>query len=191
VLRGKPRARVLARNSERARQFVVYGGKVKEIPLTKGMVAIVDDEDYPELSKHKWYCALCMGKSYAARQIRLKNGGQAKSYMHREILGVGKGEHVDHISADTLDDRRSNLRICTMAQNQHNRQKTRGNTTSRFKGVWRDKFGRYRAQIHCGNVKINLGSYHSEQEAAYAYNAAATSFWGDFARLNVIDDQQR
>lgn len=145
---------------------------MKEIQLTQGMVAIVDDEDYEEFSKHKW-CFSNVG--YAQRRSGI--------YLHRVIAGAKPGEFVDHINRDRLDNRRSNLRICTKQQNQHNQGPRKG--TSKYKGVsLRKDTGKYTACIHHNYKKINLGSFLTEEEAAEAYNKAALMYHGEFAFSN-------
>ena len=150
---------------------------MKTINLTRGMVAIVDDQDYEWLSQFKWYyCPV----GYAARR---QNGKHI--YMHRLIAGAKPGEYVDHINRNKLDNRRSNLRICTRQQNQHNQGPRRG--TSRYKGVsYRKDTGKYSAQIHFNGKKISLGSFATEDEAALAYNEAARKYHGEFAYQNKI-----
>lgn len=147
------------------------------INLTRGMTAIVDAEDYDWLSKIEWsYSAV----GYAAGR---HNGRYV--YMHRMIVGAKPGEYVDHINRNKLDNRRSNLRICTKQQNQHNQGPRRG--TSRYKGVsYRRDTGKYTAQIHYNWKKISLGSFDTEEQAARAYNEAARKYHGEFAYQNKI-----
>lgn len=88
---------------------------MREIPLTKGQVAMVSDEDYPELSQHKWYAERKGKKWYAARSI-----GRVKQYMHRFLMGEPDCI-VDHVDSDGLNNQRENLRLATHEQNSCNR----------------------------------------------------------------------
>jgi hypothetical protein len=147
----------------------------REIALSRGLVALVDDEDYERLAQHRWYATT---GPYAAR----KKDGKV-IYMHREILGlVGRSSRVyaDHKNRNTLDNRRSNLRMCTQTQNMGNVGPRRGR---RFKGVSR-RGGSWRAYINLQYRQIGLGAYTSEEDAARAYDAAALKYFGEFACLN-------
>lgn len=147
---------------------------MKEITLTKNMVAIVDDEDYEKFSKWKW--------SFSNVGYAQRTGGV---YLHRLIAGAKPGEFVDHINRDKLDNRRSNLRICNKQQNQHNQGPRKG--SSSYKGVSiRKDTGKYTACIHHNYKKINLGSFVTEEEAALAYNEAARKYHGEFAFCNEV-----
>jgi len=161
---------------------------MKKIPLTQGQVALVEDTDYKELSKYKWYAKYnkCTNSFYAVRKIKTINGRLAFP-MHRQILGLEYGDyrHVDHINHNTLDNRRDNIRICTRSQNGGNRRRNK-NTVSKYKGIHQEKSTHWSAQIgYCGN-KIHLGTFLTEKEAAVAYNKAAKKYFGEFACLNLV-----
>jgi hypothetical protein len=169
---------------------------MKEIPLTRGYVALVDDEDYERLSKNKWYVVVSNPKTvpiiYAARSVhspRSQGSHMQQIWMHREVLGLPRTrtpEQADHRNGETLDNRRNNLRVATRSQNGGNRRKS-GGCVSIFKGV--DIFkpnGRWRAMIGRNGAKKHLGYFGTEKEAALAYNAAALARWGEFARLNEV-----
>lgn len=145
---------------------------MKEIPLTQGKVALVDDEDYPQLSDIAWYCH----RGYAVTSIFSR---KTTVLMHRLILLPPEKLQVDHINHNKLDNRRANLRLATQTQQNGNRLKFLG--TSRFKGVsWRNRPKCWLVQCH----QTYVGSFEDEIEAAKAYNAAALKYWGDFAHLN-------
>jgi hypothetical protein len=104
--------------------------------------------------------------------------------MHRELMNQPKGFLVDHRNTDTLDNRRSNLRLATCSQNQWNRQKIK-NTTSRFVGVsFYKSRKKWVAYIDAAGKRISLGYFNSEIDAARAYDEAAKKYHGEFARLN-------
>jgi hypothetical protein len=157
---------------------------MKSIPLTRGFVTVVDDQNYEWLSQWSWCASSNRGQPYAIRGVNLGNGKHEGIKMHRVIINAPDGMEVDHISGDRLDNQRSNLRLCTVKQNRINRRRNnRG--TSRYKGVTR--VGKWwLAQIQHDYVKHHLGKYSSEQDAALAYNEAAKRLHGEFARLNEV-----
>lgn len=109
-----------------------------------------------------------------------------KVLMHRLILLAPDTTLVDHINGDPLDNRRENLRYATQSQQNANRHRTFG--ASRFKGVYRRRDGlKWCAQCRVpGGKQRYLGSFDSEEDAARAYNAAATELFGEYARLNDL-----
>lgn len=147
---------------------------MKRIPLTKGKFAIVDDEDFEELSKHKWNIS---SKGYACRMVG-NNPGRKQILMHREILRTPKGLFTDHIDGNKSNNQRSNLRFCTAGENMRNRKKYSNNTTG-FKGV--TQCGKYiSARIQCDGRVIALGSFSTLKQAAAAYIKAAKELFGEF-----------
>lgn len=153
----------------------------KEIQLSQGKVALVDDEDYEELNQHKW-CAMKDYKTfYAMRSIQL-DGHQHTLRMHNAIMGT-KG--IDHKNNDGLDNRRDNLRKATASQNSHNKSKY-SNNTSGYRGVYWDRRNKkWRAQIGVNGKQRRLGYFSSALEAASAYDEAALELHGEFARTNI------
>lgn len=158
----------------------------KEIPLTKGKVAIVDAEDYERVAAHKWHatCSSRRRRWYAARNVTLACGRQTKVRMHRFILNAPSAFQVDHENGDGLDNRKCNLRKATNADNQHNRQLS-VSTVSSFKGVKRERrTGRYEARLWHNGKAVHLGTFPTATEAARAYDAKAIELFGEFARPN-------
>ena len=158
----------------------------REIELTQGKVAIVDDDDYEELSQYHWYAYRDKrtSKFYAARSIPTKPNKTAIS-MHRHIMGLERGDSrtVDHKNVEaTLDNRRSNLRIATRANNTANRGKFMKGTSSQYKGVSKHGNG-WVAGIGYGDKDIYLGKYSTEYEAHLAYCRAALKYHGEFANF--------
>ena len=158
----------------------------KEIPLTRGQFAIVDDEDYIWLNQWKW-CAIKREYTWYAERRELKSISGKILRMHRVIIGARAGELVDHINGNGLDNRRTNIRICTHSQNLMN-SSNKKNCSSKFKGVyWHKKGRKWAAQIQMRGSYKYLGLFSSEIDAAIAYNNAAIENFGEFARLNAIE----
>ena len=163
---------------------------MKKIPLSKGKFALVDDKDYPEMSKYKWYAWFNGRYWYARRYCKVKNKTGVKVFMHRQILGLELGDkrigdHKDHC---TLDNRRKNLRICTRQQNAMN-IKSNKYGTSKYKGVcWDKRYSKWKSEIMIDGKHIFLGYFKSEIESAQAYNKAAKKYFREFASLNIIED---
>lgn len=161
---------------------------MKEIPLSRGQVAIVDDEDYEALAQHKWHAHRRSGGAlYAARTTSRSVKPRRLIYMHREVTGARKGQAVDHRNHNGLDNRRENLRVCDTRQNAGNMRKLR-KATSQYKGVWFDfSRGKWEAMIRGpggSGPRRFLGRFATEAEAAAAYDKAALEVFGEFALLN-------
>ncbi|GAB4486607.1 MAG: hypothetical protein OHK0019_00560 [Saprospiraceae bacterium] len=153
---------------------------MKKIPLTQGLFAIVDDEDYEELMKYKWSADKGNSTYYAQRTII----AQRKNVrMHRQIIGVTNPKlDVDHKNGNGLDNRRENLRVCTRSFNNAN-SKTPKDNKSGHKGVCWDK-ERKRWAVRIG--RKHIGRYKDLRDAALAYNKAAIEIYGEFARINHL-----
>ena len=153
--------------------------EVKRIPLTQNRFAIVDAADYERLSVFKWQVNINRHTCYAVR-----TNGRGKIKMHREILQPPGDMHCDHINHDGLDNRRCNLRICTPAQNCYNKRPL-PNHSSQYKGVsFEPVTKKWRAIIKYHGIKIHIGFYEFEQDAAIAYDDLALQLFGEFAYLN-------
>jgi AP2 domain len=168
---------------------------MKSIPLTKGYTALVSNSDYEELSQFNWSVVMPGGPSSRRRYaIRFENGKGI--YMHRQILAdelTPERNQCDHIDGDGLNNLRNNLRPCTRSENQRNRSAApRKGRSSQFKGVTRTPSG-WRAQIVSlpRQRQMFLGTFESEIVAARAYDQAAISYHGQFARLNFPQSEAR
>jgi|ERR1035437_4627903 hypothetical protein len=151
---------------------------MKQIPLTKGKFALVDDEDYDFLMQWKW--------CYAGKYARRHSPRPTKKWiiMHKLINGTDDSLQTDHIDGNPMNNQRHNLRDATPLQNARNRPSYK-NSFSKFKGVAKNK-NKLKAYIRVEGKLIHLGcfSIDREIEAAKAYDAAALKYFGDFARLN-------
>lgn len=149
---------------------------MKEI-ISKGYSIIVDDDVYEWASKISWTIDTS-GYTHYARC--------GKGRLHRMILHASTGVCVDHINGNGLDNRRHNLRICSIAENNRNVSKRKGSTTSRYKGVyWNKRLKKYEAHIKDKGKVYYLGLYSNEEDAAKAYDIEAARRFGDFARMNL------
>lgn len=160
---------------------------MKEIPLTQGKVALVDDSDWEWLSQWRWYANPAKNKWYACRHAPMINGVRyPKLYMHRELLLLTNEDiEVDHRDGNGLNNQRYNLRKTTHQCNQQNVRTTTG--TSQYKGVtWHKDRNKWCAQIKTNNKRYHLGRFPQDQEieAAKAYDAKAVELFGEFACLN-------
>lgn len=158
------------------------GGVVREISLSKGKVALVDDIDFEYLSQRKW----CFERYAVSTSKKLDGGKRRRLYMHRLIIPTAK--MVDHIDGNKLNNQRNNLRACTHTQNSQNSKIPKKNKvkSSQYKGVnWHDKSNKWRAYIVIDKKNIHIGTFSNEEDAATAYNLAATINFGDYARVNI------
>lgn len=154
-----------------------------EIKLTRGMVALVDYEDYVVLSRYKWLALKHYNSYVAARGVYNKETKKVKTVlMHRIITNCPNNFQVDHKNGNVLDNRKHNLRICTAKQNCQNR-KTRIDNKLRVKGVTK-KNNKFAATIYINKKQIWLGVFDTIKQATMAYNKAAIKYFGEFARTN-------
>jgi hypothetical protein len=154
---------------------------MREIELTKGRVALVDDDDFDRLNQYKW----CLGGDSQYTYYARRQSGRENIFMHRVILDAPADLHVDHIDGDGLNNQRSNLRLVTRSQNHQNRRPDT-NARSRYKGVsWVSAYSKWRATIKVQGKRYSLGYHANEVDAARAYDTAARLHYGEYARLNL------
>jgi len=172
----------------------------KTIPLTKGQVALVDDDDYERLMQWKWQAQRDpkTRSFYAVRTSKKTDPGDYDRcaryhiYMHREIMHAQPEQQCDHKNHTGWDNRKANMRLCTHGENCHNREKykegsSRHKGNSQHKGVsWHKRDCKWRAYIRYKGHQYSLGYFTDEDEAGLAYNKAALKYFGEFAHLNPI-----
>jgi hypothetical protein len=153
------------------------------IPLTQGQNTIVDAADYEWLNQWNWLAHWNPHtKSFYASRYAVCAARCKTFYMAREIMGCGKAEEADHISHDTLDNRRTNLRKSTRQQNARNKRR-RLDSQNQYKGIcWRRDAKKWTARIN----GVHLGYFSDPVDAAHAYDEAAKRLHGEFACLNFI-----
>ncbi|WP_434439742.1 AP2 domain-containing protein [Lentzea sp. E54] len=163
---------------------------MKQVPLSKGYVALVDDEDFELVSAHRW-CVVMPGKNvYAVRKVRRGDGSWTNQSLHRFLLDAGPGERVGHLDGDGLNCARTNLRRVSRSESSYNACRTRGhgrqsNNKSGFIGVsWDARLGKWRAQIQVAGQKKHLGHHPTAEDAARARDRAAIELHGELAVLN-------
>lgn len=160
---------------------------MKEIQITQGMKALIDDDDYESVSRYKWY-RVRPAKSRTLNYAAAKNypdGGRSTLLMHRLIINAPKGVVVDHIDGDGLNNQKTNLRLCTQGQNNFNSRINKTNTSG-FIGVCPHGKNSYRAYISINNKTIHIGNFKDPKEAAKARNEVASRLRGEFAVLNPV-----
>ena len=153
---------------------------MKTIPLTHNTFAFIDDADFELVSQFKWW----LGANGYAYTTHTRT---TKSLMHRMLLAPPKGQFIDHIDGNRLNNQRSNLRLCTYTQNQQNTKK-RIRSSSLFKGVFLDQPQRgkrkWSVQIQVQGKREHIGRFENERHAALAYDLWAKDLFGEFAKTN-------
>jgi hypothetical protein len=151
---------------------------MRQIPLTQGYVALVDDEDYERVVRlGKWHAKTKRG----VNAVYACHSGSSKVSLHGFVTGWS---YVDHINGDGLDNRRANLRQATHAGNMQNQRRPKNNTSG-YKGVsWHRATGKWRAYIKRDGKQVHLGIFDTPEAAAHAYDDASRELHGAFSRPN-------
>ena len=155
------------------------------IELQDGMCALVDPEDHDRVAARKWYAVTRRSRGWVERV------SSGTTNLHNFVLGVetDRRTYIDHKNRNPLDNRKANLRACNPSQNMMNSRKIRRvkGTSSRHKGVtWDRQAKKWRSRIKKDGIRYCLGLHRDEDQAALAYNRAATEMFGEFARLNEV-----
>ena len=146
--------------------------------ITHSGAEVLVDNDAVDLLRAYTWCVSGNGS------VMSRTKGPA-TILHRLLLNAQPGDFVDHINGNPLDNRKSNLRVCSKQQNEFN-TKVRKDNTSGYRGVCRTRAGRFRAYINRDGKQYNLGVYATPEEAAVAYNLKAAELFGAYARPNLI-----
>lgn len=160
-----------------------------EIPLNSikypGLKAIIDKEDYDRVNDLPWHPEVSRTTVYVRTS---RNSKTPNKSLHRFIMNAKPGQVVDHINFNGLDNRKANLRFCSVKENADHSRKYR-DSTSNFKGVsWQMSAQKWRAQIQAEPGRLlYLGSFIDETEAAKVYDQKAKELFGEFAVLNFPD----
>ena len=167
---------------------------MREIVLSSGEVCFVDDLDYEFLSQWHWVRVRSKSNLYAGRTVRTGRGF-GKLLMHRLLTGAIKGQQVDHIDRNTLNNCRTNLRLCKQSENNANSvgcPSQRKYSSYKGVGMWNhDGYAFWTARVKKGGKYIHRSYHKTEKEAALAYDSAAREAFGNFARLNFpLDGEQ-
>lgn len=160
-------------------------GSTREVPLSQGLVALVDEADFAKVMAAGSWHAHFDGWTYYARRNVWRDGKCHTVRMHNFITGWS---YVDHVNGDGLDNRRANLRQATRGQNMANRRTPRTNRSG-FKGVAKHRSGRWQARIWHERRMRSLGLFATPEDAARAYDAAAKELFGEFARPNFPEEK--
>ena len=162
---------------------------MKEIPVTGGRFALVDDEDYDWLSGYKWFeCCVNGRELYIGTSVKTGPKKWKTVTMHRMVLGVEPRIPIDHIDGNSLNNQKSNLRLTTNGLNRANSLKKKGKW--RYKGAYFYK-NKWQAQIRVNKKCITIGYFYDEESAARAYDDAARKYFGEHARVNFPKQGER
>lgn len=172
----------------------IFGRKTAKIPLGRsGYYAIIDKSDWDLARGYFWRLFRATKARHRYAVATVANPDKGRGYqlrLHRLLLGLSPDNPlvVDHINGDGLDNRRSNLRIATIAQNARN-SIPRGRT--KLKGVCLRKSRRYAVRIWnaASGVTENLGTFDTSTEAALVYDQRARELHGEYARLNFPNER--
>jgi hypothetical protein len=160
----------------------------KQISLTQGKFALVDDADYEWLNQWKWQAAKGARTSYDVwYAVRCETKRPRKRiFMHRVIMSTPEDMITDHVDHDGLNNQRYNLRSCTKSQNTANsRKRSSQKGTSKYKGVsWNKGVSKWQAEIQGPTKRYYLGLFLSAEDAAIIYDKKAIELFGDFAYVN-------
>ena len=149
------------------------------------LLCVIDTADYPLVKDYRWFPRIRQSGGVDVQTTFWKSGKRINLRLHR--LLCPDSASVDHCDGQPLNNVRSNLRLASRTQQAANTRKPTKGRGSKYKGVSKDR-NRFRAIIEPFGKKISLGTFDTETEAAIAYNTAAKKYFGEFARLNEIDE---
>lgn len=149
--------------------------------LSDGTTFLFDADLFDKIKDIKWY-------------VSYRNGTGKPMYiinrygkpLHQVLFNKKSGFELDHISLDTLDNRRCNVRFCTHQQNQINQPLQRNNTSGVSGVSYYPARKKYRARIKISQHEIHLGYYNTFQEAVQARNVGMECMFGEYGRYNNV-----
>ena len=159
---------------------------MKQIELTQGKIALVDDEDYDLCMQFNWFARVTRDELWYAARGERDEQGMFHIFLHNFIMEPPEHLTVDHKNKNGLDCQRHNMRLATHNQQAMNR---RSRNPIGLRGVYQEGTG-YRAMIRVNRKLIRLGTFDTSEQAARAYDAAAKEYNGEFATLNFPEDAQ-
>jgi hypothetical protein len=173
----------IKRAKNKSNDFQVLDGYALIDVSTRGLInkfSIIDIDDLDKvINGFKWIAHAESTNTYVDQRF---NGKYQQ--LHRFLLSAPQEKDVDHINGNTLDNRKSNLRLCTKHENQRNRRLGKNNTSG-FKGVTKSRKESWKANIYIHGRQTYLGSFSTPELAALAYDEAANKHYGDFAKTNM------
>jgi len=158
---------------------------VREIPLTEGHVALVDEADYEAVAAYRWRALIRpTSRTVYAQRVTSSDGKKSTLLLHRFLVKAPKGLEVDHIDGNGLNNTRANLRVGTHAENMRNRRRRCDNSSGYIGVHWHKRDRKWVARITLHGKLKSLGYFDTPEDAARARDAAAIELHGEYARLN-------
>lgn len=158
--------------------------------LARGRCVLVDEGDLLLVGHRRWFARESHGHTYAVGHPPRAEPGTSR-IMHRHLMSCPADALVDHENGNGLDNRRHNLRVCTVRHNRQNSRSGRRQRRGLFKGIREPVLPRnpsWRAKITVCGKEIHLGSFPDAESAARAYDRAARLHFGEFAAVNFPDE---
>lgn len=168
----------MKRRAKKVRTIQVDGDTAR-VPLTKGYTAVIDSNDVHLVEGYNWYAQIKPTMVYARRN-EYPNGKLKAIRMHRVIAEAKDGEQVDHVDHDGLNNRKSNLRICTAAENRRNSRISSLNKSGKKGCSWSKTKKRWEACIKVDGENVHLGFFDDIEKAHEAYRSASKRLHGEF-----------
>lgn len=192
--RSAPRPRSTREYGVRTRELIPVGVEALWlVPLSGGYFAVINDCDAERVGAFNWQSHVSRRPDGSIGTVYVRRIAPDGTYvsLHRFVMGDSSSAYIDHRDGDGLNNIRANLRPATAQQNGANAAKPIHGLSSQFKGVvWNKRYGRWRANVKANGVKLHLGYFDNEIEAALAYDAAACAHFGTYARTNIAAGQE-
>ncbi len=161
--------------------IIPVGPSIAYVPLSKDLFALIDVSDIELVDQYSWHAGFRRDTAYAACSTHKP---RKMIYMHRLITNAPHGLEVDHKFGNTLDNRRSQLRLATRSQNAKN-MKTPKHNNSGLKGVhWSKVMNKWGVRIGCDGTSKVIGYFSDKTLAHEAYKDASVRLHGEFGRAS-------